>query len=967
MEQTFRAIHFFERTGTRNLNLNDNVNLKSNKQFCILYQNTRGINSVINSVKIQTRDTHYDAIAFTETWLKPFTNDNLIFESNFAIYRCDRELQQGGGVCLAIKDPQRFRIKPIDFSVLRRNAPNVDIVGVDLNGRHQHVVTIIVIYVPPHVRADQFHAFLSDLSQIALNKPRMCIVGDFNVPSFVSSDLSNGKCRDVLQFMSYLGLVQTNNILNSRDVLLDLVFVRDFTCTVERDDAPIITEDIYHPTLSINMNLYIAKVKNFPNFENARGYNYRKANILALYSEISNINWYSVLQGGEVDVMCRSFYKQLYTAIENNVPKRKYSSMKYPVWYDKELILNLKLKFKHYKNYKRYNRLTDLENFKRYRKLTKTQISNKFKQYMSDIERNLRNDPQSLWKFIRTKTNKTRIPADMIYNNKCINTPTEIVQSFAEYFMSVYTKPRTGTFYQEETSDLPSVHLNAFTKDMVIGAVKNLKRSSSIGDDEIPFFIVADCINTLADPLLAIFNKSIESHTFPKLWKTSRIVPVHKSGSNADIANYRPISILSVFSKIFERLIHDSILHQVKHFISDSQHGFVTKRSTTTNLVQMTELISDSLEQKGQIDVVYTDFRKAFDTIDINITLKKLCALGFHYNLIMFFQSYLTERNQYVFYNGVKSEAYLTTSGVPQGSTLGPLVFLLFINDLPGGMDSNTLLFADDLKIYRQISSIVDCHKLQQDIGRLTFWCRENNLELNVQKCKVVSYTEKRNATLFEYKINNVSLERIDCISDLGVMFDSKLSFRYHIAEIISKASRRVGFVLRNCRELSSVAVLRTIFIQLIRPTLEYASTVWSPSTKIQIDQLEAVQRRYLKNMHLKETGSYPRIGHPNVHLLNEFNLHSLEARRKYFDAAFAWNTVNNNIDCPGILAKINFRVPRVGNRNNDTFYLNTAMKSVKYNAPIPRMCRTINNFNQSVDIFNCKKAQLRQTCLSSN
>jgi hypothetical protein len=215
----------------------------------------------------------------------------------------------------------------------------------------------------------------------------------------------------------------------------------------------------------------------------------------------------------------------------------------------------------------------------------------------------------------------------------------------------------------------------------------------------------------LAKPLTYIFN-------FPVAWKMSHVTPVFKSGDRSDVTNYRPICN---FSKVFEHVLHCLVYPHVSHMIIDSQHSFMKGRSTVTNLAVISQCLCEIVDREGQVDCIYTDFSKAFDRMNLSILLEKLDSFGFSGNLVNLMYSYLSGRQQCVV-NGFRSRAYWQSSGVPQGSVLGPLLFNLYVNDITAGIHSHCLLYADYLKIYRQIRSSVDCEQLQADLTTLDNW-----------------------------------------------------------------------------------------------------------------------------------------------------------------------------------------------------------------------------------------------------
>ena len=866
----------------------------------------------------------------------------------------------GGGVILGVKHACNFRIYPVEFNNLMQSFKLIDIVGIDIQSPSINA-TIVLTYIPPHVPADYFELFLNDLSTYLIDKTNILIMGDFNVRSYVDTDLNQTKCRAVVDFFKSLNITQINKVANCDDVLLDLVAATpELNGSVSRETDPLAREDGYHPSLSIELTYNITKLKRFPTLPGRRSYNYRKANLPALYNAIFSAEWLKIQELQNVNEMCEIFYEILYKLLDVHVPLRKANKTKYPAWYNAEIITTLKLKFYYYSKYKRNGIQADLCNFRHFRSLSKRQINSAFNDFIMTAERNIDSQPQSVWTFIQSKKRNTRIPGQMKHNGTSIDSAQDIVDAFAEYFASVYLPPvskPTESYYNLYSTN---VSFDKITENEVKTAIKKLKKSNTVGDDEVPYFLIQDCADVLAQPLATIFNKSITTCKFPDKWKVARIVPIYKTGDKTEITNYRPISLLSMFAKVFERLLFDQLFSQIHPYISPLQHGFVPNRSTSTNLTIITEFIATALDHQRQVDVIYTDFHKAFDTIDTGIVLNKLRNIGFHDNALKLFHSYLVDRENYVFYNGTRSANYISTSGVPQGSNLGPLIFLLFINDLPDTLTCNALMFADDIKLYKNVSSINDCNDLQQDLDKLHKWCSNNHLKLNVSKCKVISYTRKATYLLQEYTLNNDALERVRSTKDLGVVFCSDLKFNDHVNITSSKAVSKLGFVLRNCREFTNSNTIRRVYISLVRPILEYAAVVWAPSTACCINTLENVQRRLMKYLHFKSTKSYPPRGYPNELLLEETQLNSLESRRHYYEALFLVNLLNGRIDCASILQELNFRIPRPASRNNDIFYLSKRNTCVKIDSPVTRMCRNLNSISDVVDISNISKDNLR-------
>lgn len=396
------------------------------------------------------------------------------------------------------------------------------------------------------------------------------------------------------------------------------------------------------------------------------------------------------------------------------------------------------------------------------------------------------------------------------------------------------------------------------------------------------------------------------------------------------------------------------------------QHGFVSHRSTVTNLAIFTQFVSHAIDESGQVDVIYTDFSKAFDRIDHTILFSKLSSWGLSSSLLSFMQSYFANREQFVSYNGFNSEPFIATSGVPQGSNLGPLLFLLFIDDITSIIDnSDKLLFADDLKIYKKITCSEDCLLLQNDINQVQRWCLSNRLHLNASKCKVVTFTKKHSSIENLYFIDGMPLSRLNSTKDLGVVFDSKLSFTDHIHLKVTEATKMIGFIIRNCKMFTNIKSLKILYFSYVRSKLEYGSLIWYPYYINHKLALENVQRKFLKFLSFKTDAIYPERGIAQISLLSRFDMNSLELRRKCSSISFLYNLLNNNIDCPELLSQLCFNVPNYPSRLNYTFYCPHARSNLLLKSPIYIMCNNFNQICHICDINNCTKSGILHTAVN--
>lgn len=311
----------------------------------------------------------------------------------------------------------------------------------------------------------------------------------------------------------------------------------------------------------------------------------------------------------------------------------------------------------------------------------------------------------------------------MRYKDKISDNAKGTANLFAECFANVYT---TSTNSSNIQCNQNCQNYFPITENDIRTAILSLDQNKIHSPDNIPTIFYKNTVDSITKPLLLIFKQVLTQMQYPKIWKTSHLTPIHKSGEISNIENYRPISVLPAIAKIFDKILHNHIRSKTAHLISPHQHGFRTGKSTITNLLEYVDFIANNMINGGQIDVVFMDLAKAFDKVDHNILLNKLTTLPLDPCLICLLKSYLAERKQCVIVNGEKSMYITPTSSVPQGSILSPLLFALFINDLPRYVRANILLFADDLKIYLKIGSHNDALLLQNDINSIIRWCSIN-------------------------------------------------------------------------------------------------------------------------------------------------------------------------------------------------------------------------------------------------
>jgi len=422
------------------------------------------------------------------------------------------------------------------------------------------------------------------------------------------------------------------------------------------------------------------------------------------------------------------------------------------------------------------------------------------------------------------------------------------------------------------------------------------------------FIFLKEAKEELVKALTIIFNKSMNEGKLPVDWKLGQITPIFKKGKRTEAGNYRPVSLTSVTCKILESIIREVLLEHMKQHLTDCQHGFLNGRSCTTQLLDSLGHWTESLDEGNSVDVIFLDFAKAFDSVPHLRLLKKLEGYGVQGSVLGWITDFLKNRKQRVSVGGSTSSWTDVLSGIPQGSVLGPVLFICFVNDMPEQVDNLIRMFADDTKIFAKTNTVEQHESLQKDLTSLQNWAEDWQLRFNAEKCKVMHLGGKNNRHSYEMQSsdgNSIRLVNTTCEKDLGVSVDPSLKFSKHCEKAASKANQILGMVRRSF-DYINVSMLNQLFRGLIRPHLEYANIVWSPSLKKDISLIENVQRRASKMIpELKELEYEER--------LKKLNLPSLEYRRLRGDLIEAYKFTHDvyNVNSDNILPRCHSTLTR--------------------------------------------------------
>ena len=421
--------------------------------------------------------------------------------------------------------------------------------------------------------------------------------------------------------------------------------------------------------------------------------------------------------------------------------------------------------------------------------------------------------------------------------------------------------------------------------------LQKLKIDKSPGPDKIHPRLLKELANALKKPLTILFNYSMENMYVPTEWREAVISAIFKKGNKSLAGNYRPVSLTSIICKIMETLVRDSVIEYMNKnkLFTNKQYGFISKRSTSLQLLEVLDQWTEALDEGKNIDCIYMDYQKAFDTVPHRRLLGKLETYGIKNPILGWIKGFLGDRKQRVQVNGKLSEWMPVTSGIPQGSVLGPLLFVVFINDLPGKVNSSAYLFADDTKIFRIISDQRDKEILQDDLDKLTEWSNTWLLKFHPDKCKHMNINTRTTEQANKYKLIGKELETIEYEKDIGVTIDDRLNFENHINEKVKQANSMAALLRRTFQFLDCKSFI-PLYKALVRSKLDYASSVWAPFRVAWIDKLESVQRKATKELPEMENLSYP-------DRLKKLKLPTLAYRRARGDMIETYKILNGLYD----------------------------------------------------------------------
>ena len=782
-----------------------------------------------------------DIVAIVETWMNEDILDAEVQIPNYKIVarkdRIDTAGGRGGGILIYAKTNLKCFTKETS-----QICESTQIVRVRVN---DYLLTA-VYKSPSQSKCDNLKLF-DFLKNVPSNS---VIIGDFNFPKIDWRTMTpTGAKVEMELFLDSIQESFLNQLVRSSTHragnILDLVLVNNEN-TIH--DMQILEEQAIsdHFPMIIELNLTTERPDTTEFIPD-----YRRANFQGLRQYLFDSNLPLRMTGMKTEEMWNYLKNELNNAVHLFVPLKKRRESNHQVWKNKNVRHHINQRKRLWKQYKVQKTMESKKEFRAVASLTKEVIKEAQKEFEDKLAEGLDRDPKLLYTYMKSKTKSHDTIGPLVDENGALECdPKKQANILNRYFSSVFGTDLQDAVVRDVTEE-DGLQLVYFDPEAIKKNVLKLKNKSSPGPDKITPRLLKECIELLKLPLSILFNMSIQEGVVPEDWRMANVTPIFKKGQKCQPSNYRPISLTSHVGKLMERTIAEKVkkhLHE-HNLLNEAQHGFRESRSTTTNLLSFWNTVTENLDRNEPVDVLYLDFAKAFDRVSHSLLVSKLKNFKIGGKLANWIKNWLSDRKQKVVINGEESDTTKVTSSVPQGSVLGPVLFSIFINDLPENVECETYMFADDTKCLRKVTSLNDCLKFQEEINRLYEWSEKWQMQFNADKCKILHFGH--NNKKFNYEMNGTIIQSSDQEKDLGILVSRDGKFNSHVDMVASKANRCAGMIRRNF-VTRNPRTMEKLFRTYINPILNYGSEVWNPSYKGQIEKLEKVQRRFYRGTNVQ-------------------------------------------------------------------------------------------------------------------
>jgi len=845
-----------------------------------MYTNACSLPGKMDELRNLVYTENFDVIAVTETWVNEEITDAELALDGYVLFRNDRKKgvhTKGGGVALYIKDIFKSR-----ECCKLTNSNFEDSIWCFIN--FQDVKLLVGTCYRSTSSTDLNNNHLLALLKEAVKESQnsqLLLIGDFNYPeiNFEDNDVSAGEGSAPDKFFTCvqdLFLYQhvtecTRYRGNQKPSTLDYVFTYDENSVSDMlYKAPLGKSD--HCCIQFEYTIK-SKSEELPDTFKL---NFWKGDYQSMNEDLKLVDWESLFSGKNVEEMWSSFKDKLLDTSLTHIPSRSTVKQKSKKrnWMTKATVKLIRKREEAWHKYKSMCSTQNYAVYKRVRNKVTTAIRNDKEKFQLRLVKSFKANPKRFYGYVRSKqTVKATISSLLKEDGSPTKSDTESAELLCRQFQEVFTREPDKPTLPNNNRSILNIQFDGVT---VMKKLKRLKPEKSPGPDGIHPMVLQNTAEVVADPLARIFQESYSQGVLPADWKKANIAPIFKKGSRTDANNYRPVSLTSIPCKIMESIIKDAVLSYIESndLITEHQHGFVSGRSCLTNLLEVLEAWTRVLDSGYGVDVIYLDYKKAFDTVPHRRLLQKLSMFGIDDSTLKWIMSFLEDRHMRVTVRGSCSHWVEVISGVPQGSVLGPLLFLIYVNDLPGWIKTNIKMFADDTKLWNTIQHESDSQEMQEDLDTLREWSNKWLLDFNIEKCKVMHVGHKV-ATSYSISRADGTLCRLaeaDEEKDLGVILTNDLKAGRQCREAARKAMNVLRTIKRHFTRLDKPTFL-ILYKSYVRPLLEYSIQAWSPCLRKDINCLEQVQRRATKLVVGLKRLEY-------ADRLNELGLTTLEKRR---------------------------------------------------------------------------------------
>ena len=816
-----------------------------------------------------------DIMVITETKFDKSVSASEFLPPNFSsVGRKDRTLHGGGVMIACRKDLVANEIslkgikKDCELTFIRVSAAKGDpplYVGAYYRSQTDNTANISL---------DGLQSAIEQVSALVRNsKSTVILAGDFNCPGICWDTLSvkpgsaipsvSSKLIDVTSNSS-LPLTQLQEEPTRQNSILDLFFTNNKSLVTSLSNIPGVSTANDHEALVADIKLKAQVTKSVPRLI----FQWSKALWTDIKSETSLFANKFLVESAtwSVDEQWDAIENHLNTMVSKFVPSKKSKSRTDQPWINTSLRRKCRKKQRLYNKWKKQKAQgrdcrSSRNAYQNYQKETNKLVKKAHNRYINNVlsDGMNSNSNKPFWRYIKSQKTESTGVSPLKDQGKIFSDPLKKAKILANQFKSVFTiddqNARDTHPYGPSIPPIPDIE---FSIPGVAKLLKGLDSKKASGPDQIPCRLLNVLYEELAPVFTTLYKTSYNTGKIPSIWKSAWVTPIFKKGAKCDAVNYRPVSLTCVACKQLEHIICSQIRKHLDKYqaLFPNQHGFRKKLSCESQLLATTHDFLKRLDKKEKVDIAILDFSKAFDVVPHQRLLRKLRMYGLGGKCVSWISDFLDNRTQSVLVEGIRSHSGSPTagdpvlSGVPQGTVMGPLLFLLFINDMPSVLDPSTCcrLFADDCLIYRSIKSSTDQAVFQRDLDALHNWGQTWGLSFNASKCNIMHLARSKSPQVRFYSLGGETLLSVSEAKYLGVTLSNQYGLRNsqwkaHISETATKASQRLGFLKRNLKG-SPYKLRELAYTSLVRSSLEYCGAIWDPTNSNEANKLEAVQRR---------------------------------------------------------------------------------------------------------------------------